>query len=234
MSPHRENEAEEAKSVDRGISEFLLRACHDLRAPVRSIRTHAQLLSRDGPATDFKERLAEIADSAQRIERLADGLVNYSLALEIAPASSQHVGVAVLLRTVLARLEKVLSSSEAKVSYGELPRVLADPDRLMQVFEQLLRNAVQSRRQSPLLIQITAEKQGGEWLLAVHDNGIGVEAAYLESIFRPFDRLSGATSEGPGLGLAICRAIVERHGGRIWAESKPGAGSTFFFTLPAE
>ena len=137
-----------------------------------------------------------------------------------------------MLRTVLARLDKELRSNDAKVSYDKLPRVSGDPDRLMQVFENLLRNALHHRGEAPPRIHITAEKQAEGWLFAVRDNGPGVEADYLESIFRPFERLHGRQRPGPGLGLAVCRAIVERHGGRIWAESQAGAGSTFFFTLP--
>jgi signal transduction histidine kinase len=112
--------------------------------------------------------------------------------------------------------------------------VSGDPDRLMEVFENLLHNALYYRGPAPPLIHIAAERRAEEWLFAVRDNGPGVEAADLESIFQPFVRLHGKRREGPGLGLAICRVIVERHGGRIWAESQAGAGAAFLFTLPAD
>ena len=235
MSPRREDDpSADTHSSDRALSEFLMRACHDLRTPLRSVRANAELVLRDAPDAQagLGERLGFIVDGARRIEELADGLINYSLALEMDRGSFQRVRVDVLLRTALGRLEKELSASGAQVLYGELPRVLANPDRLMQVFEQLVRNAVDNRSQEPPLIRITAEQQGSEWLFAVHDNGIGIEPAYLESIFRPFERLNGRKTVG--LGLTICRTVVERHGGRIWVESTPEKGSTFFFTLPAD
>jgi signal transduction histidine kinase len=140
----------------------------------------------------------------------------------------------VLFRTVLAMLDKELRANDARVTNDKLPRVSGDPDRLMEVFENLLHNALRHRGPDPPQIQITVERRADEWLLAVRDNGPGVEAAYLKSIFQPFVRLHGQQSAAPGLGLAISRVIVERHGGRIWAESAPGAGATFLFTLPAE
>jgi signal transduction histidine kinase len=140
----------------------------------------------------------------------------------------------VILRTVLAKLDKELRADQATVTYGTLPRVSGDPDRLMEVFENLLHNALRHRGPNPPLIHITAEKRAEEWLFAVRDNGPGVEARYLESLFQPFVRLQGTPRTGPGLGLSICRLIVERHGGRMWAESEAGAGTTFLFTLPAD
>jgi signal transduction histidine kinase len=103
----------------------------------------------------------------------------------------------------------------------------------MEVFENLLRNALRHRGAGPPQIRISVERQAEEWLFTVRDYGPGVPAPYLESIFRPFVRLDGNRSRGPGLGLAICRVILERHGGRIWAESADGAGTVFRFTLPA-
>jgi two-component system, chemotaxis family, sensor kinase Cph1 len=238
MSPDSQTErSQEGKAVDREISEFFLRACHDLRAPVRTILAHSELLARDAleanPA-DFKERLSFVLAATKRIERLADGLVNYSLALDFDPSSFQPVRVDALLRAVLGRLENELNATQTKVVYGQLPRVLANPERLTQVFEHLLRNAIQWGGKQILRIEITAQKRDADWLFAVHDNGRGIEAAYIESIFRPFEKLTCSGSEGPGLGLTICRVIVERHCGRIWAESEPEAGSTFFFTLPSD
>jgi len=234
MSPRKEdNVSPDPNTADRPVSEFLLRACHDLRTPLRSVRAQAELLLRDGLTTDtsdFEKRLGFIRDGAKRIEQLADGLVSYAWALDNSGNQFQHTKTDVLVRAILARLQGELRDAGAQVTYGELPRVLGNPDRLMQVFENLLRNAIQFRGTEPPLIRIAAEKQGGEWLFAISDNGSGVEAAYLESIFRPFERLSARPS-GPGLGLTICRTIIERHGGRIWAESN-GAGTTFLFTLP--
>jgi light-regulated signal transduction histidine kinase (bacteriophytochrome) len=217
------------------FSQFLLRASHDLRTSARAVRTHSELLLREAPSTSgIAERLRFVAGGARQIDLLVDGLAGYSVALQTDAASFQVTPTAVLLRTVLARLENGLRDAGAEVTYGSLPRVLCDPDRFMQVFENLLRNAIQHRGPAAPRIHITAEKQAAGWLFAVRDNGPGLEADCLESIFRPFERLPGRERSGPGLGLTICRAIVEKHGGAIWAESKVGSGSTFLFTLPAD
>jgi signal transduction histidine kinase len=138
------------------------------------------------------------------------------------------------LRTALAKLDKELRTEGAEVTSGTLPVVSGNPDRLAQVFEILLRNALRYRTERAPRIHISAEKQDNEWLFSVRDNGPGIEADYLERVFQPFERLHAGNTEGAGMGLTICRAIVERHGGRIRVESEPGAGSTFLFTLPAE
>ena len=223
--------------TDRELSEFLLRACHDLRAGLRSIRAHTELMVRSGDTAQpcgSHEHLGFIADGAQRIDLLVEGLASYSIALQIEKGSFQPTRMDVMLRTVLTRLDNELRESGAEVSYDQLPQVAGDPDRLIQLMEHLLDNAVRHRGESPPRICIAAERRAGEWLFSVQDDGPGVEAAYLETIFRPFERLNRARSARPGLGLAICRAIVERHGGQIWAESSPGAGCTVLFTLPAD
>jgi light-regulated signal transduction histidine kinase (bacteriophytochrome) len=221
---------------DRDLSEFLLRACHDLKTSVRAIRAHAELLrkgTQEPGISDFETRLGFIADGAGRIDLLADGLSRFSIALQIDQASFHLTRLDVVLRTVLAKLDRELRSYGAEVISGELPRISGDPDRLADVFEALIRNALRNHAEAPPRIHITAEEREQEWRLAVQDNGAGIEAAYLERIFTPFERLHTTGRDGAGLGLAICRVIVERHGGSLWAESKRGAGSTFFFTLPA-
>jgi len=221
---------------DRDLSEFLLRACHDLRSSMRAIRAQAELLQRDGQ--DFERRLGFIVDGARRIDSLTDGLSSYSIALKIDDALFQFTPLDAILRTALAKVDDELRKHGAEVTCGELPQVSGNPDRLAQVFENLLRNAVRHRGENAPRIHIDAEKQAAadrqkEWLIAVRDNGPGVDAAYLERIFKPFERLRPERAEGPGMGLTICRAIVERHGGKLWAESTPGIGSTFLFTIPA-
>jgi light-regulated signal transduction histidine kinase (bacteriophytochrome) len=236
-SPVRPNEEaqphlEHSKS-DLDVSEFILRACHDLRAPTRAVRTQAELLLRDPEARNsaFEERLGLIIEGAGKIDLLLDGLAGYSVALQTNPASFQSAPMGVLLRSVLAKFSRDLPNSGAEVTYDDLPVVLGNPDRLMQVFENLIRNALVHRGQAAPHIHVSAVRQAEEWLFSVHDNGPGIDAAFLQKIFMPFERLHGKERPGPGLGLAVCREIVERHGGRIWAESEPGCGSTFRFTL---
>ncbi len=217
---------------DKDIGDFLLRACHDLRSSLRAIQTHAELLNGSGPVAEAdRGNLRFIVDGSRRIDSLADGLSGYSLALQIEQASFRITRMDVALRTALARLDKELRSNGAEVTCGELPRVSGDPDRLAQIFEIMLRNSLRHRAGHSPRIHIEAEKQVAEWRFSVRDNGPGIDDACLESIFKPFERLRGHEREGAGLGLTICRIIVERHGGRVWAESAR-EGSKFVFTLP--
>ncbi len=240
-SPVRPNEeanphTEHSKS-DSDLSEFILRACHDLRAPTRAVRTQSELLLRDPEASgnsSFEQRLGLIVEGARKIDLLLDGLAGYSVALQTNPASFQSAPMGVLLRSILAKLSQQLRDCGAEVTYDDLPAVMGNPDRLMQVFENLIRNAFVHRGQAAPHIHVSAVRQAEEWLFAVHDNGPGVDAASLQKMFMPFERLQGSDRPGPGLGLAICREIVERHGGHIWAESQPGCGTTLRFSLPAE
>jgi signal transduction histidine kinase len=226
-----------ARTDEFDAGEFLLHASHDLRTALRAIRVHTDLLLKDGQAAQapgLEERLGFIVDGARKVDLLADGLASYSVALQIRQESFQPTPMDVLLRTALAKLDKELRSNDATVTKDKLPRVSGVPDRLMEVFENLLHNALRHRGAAPPQIQITNERRSEEWLFTVRDNGPGVDAPYLETIFRPFVRLQGNRLPGPGLGLAICRIIVERHGGRIWAESADGGGIAFRFTLPAD
>ena len=235
MSPRKTSDGTDRATSDRDLSEFLLRACHDLRSSLRAIRAHAELVQKGvhaDEASGLDRNFAFIANGVRRIELLTDGLSGYSIALQIEAGSFQPARMDVMFRTALARIDREMQERGAEVRCGELPQVSGKPDRLVQVFEILLDNALRHCGQSPPRIHITAEKQGEEWLFAVRDNGPGIDAAYLERVFKPFERLHATEREGAGMGLAICRAIVERHGGRLWVESTPGTGSTFFFTLP--
>jgi signal transduction histidine kinase len=139
----------------------------------------------------------------------------------------------ILLRGVLIKLEAALRESGGEVEAGDLPEVMGQHERLTQLMEQLLRNAIEHRAEAAPRIQVGSERQNGTWQFTVLDNGPGVEADYLEKIFLPFERLHKSAQSGAGLGLAICREIVERHGGAIHAESPAGGGAAFRFTVPA-
>jgi signal transduction histidine kinase len=187
--------------------------------------------------SDLLERLAFISAGAKQNDLLLDGLTNYAIALQLDTASFRSMPTDVILRSVLAKLAEELRDNDAQVTYGELPRLIGHPDRLMQVFEHLIRNALRHRAAASPRIHIAAElhseASGGAWLFSVRDNGPGLPTASLESIFRPFTKV-GEQRSGAGLGLAICRVIVEKHGGNIWAESEERSGSTFLMTLPAK
>ena len=219
-----------SQSADPKMSDLLFHVCHELRTNLRSIQVQAQLLLKN--SEKLPNSAVAINESSRRIELLADALTSYASALDIDEGSFEPVRMDVILRTVLAGLEPELRAANAEVISGDLPCVRGDADRLADLLRNLLRNVLRHRGEAPPRIQITAGKQSNGWLLAVRDNGPGIEVDYLEYVFRPFERLHGREREGPGLGLAICRAIVERHGGSIWAESEAGQGCTVRFTLP--
>ena len=203
---------------------------------MRAIRANAELIARNPVAVGdprLEEQLSFITSGIQNLELLADGLANYSLALHIETSAFRAVQMDVLLRLVLAKLRKELQASGAEVTYDPLPRVQGNPDRLAQVFENLILNAIRHKGADAPRVQVSADREGANWRFSVRDNGPGIEAGYLERIFKPFERLRGKQIPGAGMGLPIAREIVERHGGKIWAEPPGGAGATFCFTLPA-
>ena len=212
-------------------SQFLLRLCHDLKSSLRGVNAHTQLLRRNletKPPAQLRESLGFVVGSAQTLDRLIDRLAAYAIALETTAAPFQRMSMEVLLRGALARMESLLQETGAEVTHRDLPAVEGNPDRLMQVFEELIRNAVVHRGTAPARIEVKAERQDDHWLFVVRDHGPGVESADLERIFRPLEKISGA---GAGFGLAICKAVIEAHGGRIWAELPPGGGLEVRFTL---
>lgn len=210
---------------DSDLSEFLMRASHDLRAAMRAIRVHAELLRRDGHAPEipsFEERVGFIVDGIGTIESLADELSGYSIALQTEETSFLFIQMGAVLRTALAKIERQLREQGVEVTYGGLPRVFGDPDRLAQLFQILIGNALRRHAAGAcaLRLHIAAEKQADDWLFSVREilsvrDGRGLDV----------------TVKVPD--LAICRMIVERHGGCLWEESKPEIGTRFLFTLPA-
>jgi signal transduction histidine kinase len=220
--------------TNRETGQFLHRTCHDLRAPLRAIRAHSELLQKHlrdgGPADRVEQSLGFILDGSRKADLLLDGIAAYSTALQIDPNSFQPTRLDVMLRSAIGRLQNTINEEGAQVTYGDMPRVNANPDRISQLFELLLRNSLDHRGPESPKVHISAARNGeAEWILSVRDNGPGVESAELETIFRPFEKLHG---KGAGLGLATARAIVEAHGGRIWAEM-PAEGFTIRLTLPA-
>jgi signal transduction histidine kinase len=192
---------------------------------------HAELLQRSGEKPgDFQQSLSFVADGARTVNSLVDGLAKYALSLQVEPSPSP-VSTATLLRSVLAKSAGEIQASGAEVTYGELPRLPGDPDRIMQLLEALLSNAIRHSAAATPRIHISARAEDSEWIFAVSDQGPGIDPRDLERIFRPFERLQPGRG-GSGLGLASCREIVAGHGGRIWAESKPAEGTTIYFTLP--
>lgn len=219
------------------MERFAYIVSHDLKGPLRSITGFSSLLERKlGPALDEGSRqyLQFIVDGARHLQALIDDLLEYSRA-GAKPEQPQPIALEQLLAKVLTQLAKVIAETRADVVAEPLPLVRGDPQRLLQLFRNLLDNALKFRGEAPPRVRIWAEDAGTHWRLAVADNGIGIELRQQQRIFDVFQRLHGPEAyPGTGIGLAICKRIVESHGGRIWVESAPGEGATFWFTLPKD
>ncbi len=230
----RARRAEEAllKSTEE-LKWFSYRVAHDLREPLRTINVYAELMAQDNgnrsPATT--EHLGFLIRAAARMNSFIDSLLQYSQATE-APRKVDAFDCQAMIARVIANLDAAIRESGAKVTCDPLPGISADA-RLEYVFQNLIANAIKYRRPGvPPEIHVSARQADREWIFSVRDNGIGIEPAYQDSVFEMFRRLHGPNVPGSGIGLALSRKIVEAHGGRIWIESEPGAGSTFSFTVP--
>jgi PAS domain S-box-containing protein len=229
--------AQELARSNAELEQFAYVASHDLQEPLRMMASFARLLEkrhRGQLDADADEFIAYIVDGATRMQRLIGDLLAYSRVgrrgKEFAPTDCTAV-----VEAACANLRAAIEESGAAVACGPLPTVIADDVQLVQFFQNLIGNAIKFRGDRPIQVRVGAERWGHEWRFWVRDNGIGIEPQHRERIFLIFQRLHGrAQYPGTGIGLAICQRIVERHGGRIWVESEPGQGSTFYFTLPAD
>ena len=171
-------------------------------------------------------------DGAKRMQRLVNDLLSFSRAGR-GETAVQPTDLNSLIADVLKSLDHAITSKGAKVEVALLPVVVSDAAQMSQVFQNLIGNAIKFHGQTPPVVSVSAESFGSGWKFRIADNGIGIEEQYSERIFQMFQRLHDRASyEGNGIGLPIAKKIVERHGGRIWFESVPGQGTTFFFTLP--
>jgi PAS domain S-box-containing protein len=226
----------ELRQTNQDLEQFAYSASHDLREPIRSIRIFSELLSArygdrlEGRGTEFLEY---VRGSASRIETLVGDLLAYTQTSRLEkPREPTNANPAV--KAALENLAGAITEAGAVVECGVLPSVRVEATPLQQLFQNLIGNAVKYRRQGvPPVVRVEAQLQGSEGLFSVRDNGIGINSEYKERIFGLFKRLhTGDEYAGTGIGLALCQRIVERHNGRIWVESEPGEGSTFYFTLP--
>jgi PAS domain S-box-containing protein len=226
----------ELERSNQDLEEFARIASHDLSAPITSTRWLVDLLaSRHSKQLDDagKKILAQVSQGLDRMSDLVDAVLAHASVGTSAIGSAEPISAADALAASLQNLQRHITVTGASIEYGNLPDVQIDPQALSQLFQNLLSNSIKYRSPDvPPHITIEAQPKDGLWLFSVSDNGIGIEPEWHERIFQPMQRRHGSNIAGSGIGLATCKKIVTRAGGRIWVESKPGSGSTFFFTLP--
>ena len=219
------------------LQQFAYVASHDLQEPLRMVSSYTQLIARrykgklDADADEF---IAFAVDGANRMQRLILDLLAYSR-VNTGGRQFEPTAMETVLKAALNNLTDAVKESQAIITHDPLPAVMGDDKQLAQLFQNLLSNAVKFGGAQPPRIHISAKQTDGEWLFSVRDHGIGLDPQYADRIFVIFQRLhTRAEYPGTGIGLAICKKIVERHGGRIWVESELGKGATFYFTLRDE
>ncbi|MBZ5600825.1 MAG: DUF4118 domain-containing protein [Acidobacteriia bacterium] len=231
-------QADELARSNTDLQQFAYIASHDLQEPLRLIGIYSELLKRrygsriDAEADTF---LGVIVDGVRRMETLVRDLLSYSHVIHGADKDeAEEVAVRDAVEDATANLAALIRETGATIHCESLPVLVCDRLEITQVLQNLLSNALKYRGDAPPRIEIGSGMNAGESLIWVRDNGIGIKPDYHETIFHPFKRLHGREYPGTGIGLALCRRIVERAGGRIWLESEAGSGTTFFFTLPVK
>jgi signal transduction histidine kinase len=231
---HRRTLNELARS-NRDLEQFAYVASHDLQEPLRMVATYTQLLAEryQGKIDQNADKYIHYAvDGALRMQTLVKDLLAYSRVGREA-SERQQTDCNLVLQSVIANLHPLIQESGARVIYANLPTLMANRSELLQLFQNLIGNAIKFRSSAPPEIRISAEDKTGEWIMSVADNGIGIAPEHAETVFVIFRRLhTHEEYPGSGIGLAICKRIVEEQGGHIWVESQPGKGAKFNFILP--
>ena len=228
-----ENKAKELERSNAELEQFAYVASHDLQEPLRTVSSYVQLIAdryKDKLDKDANEFIDFAVDGSNRMRLLINSLLEYSRVNKIKPF--EWVEPVEIIEDVLQDIKDKVAESGAIVKYAKLPKIYADPVLIGQLFQNLIGNAIKFRDGKPPEVKITGKRQDGEVLFSVEDNGIGIKSEYDDKIFIIFQRLNSREKyPGTGIGLSICKKIVERHGGRIWVESEPGKGATFYFTI---
>jgi len=226
----------ELRRSNNDLEQFASMASHDLQEPLRIVTSYLELLERrhavqlDAEAREF---IDFAVDGATRMKGLIQDLLSFSRA-GTQSTDIQNVEAGILVQRAVDNLKAAIEERSADVTWDPpLPEVAADAGLLVQVLQNLIANGIKFQNDSTPRVHVSVVKQGGEWVFSVRDNGIGVDPRHSGRIFRIFERLNASDQyPGTGMGLAISQKIVERHGGRIWFDSHPGEGSTFFFSIP--
>lgn len=228
---------EELRRSNIEIEQFAHVASHDLQEPLRMITSYLQLIERRYPDrldAAGKEFIGYAVDGAKRMKRLIRDLLEFSRAGTNA-VNFGEIDTGEVLDNALENLKIAIDESSTLITVDPMPTLVGDPVLLTQVFQNLVANAIKFQKGTRPCVHISAQRRGAEWIFSIIDNGIGIEPRHLDRIFRIFERLHSVDEySGSGIGLAITRKIVERHLGKIWVESQPGSGSTFFFSVAAE
>ncbi|MDP4193080.1 MAG: ATP-binding protein [Bacteroidota bacterium] len=225
---------EQLERSNKELEQFAYSVSHDLQEPLRMISNFAKKISKqyEGKIDEKADQyIGFMIDAAKRMQHLINDLLQYARVTTSAQPLVQ-TDLNGIIDRVMSDLSLSIEEEKAQINYGKLPEINADPTQIQQLFQNLISNAIKFRREIDPAITIEAKKENSEWLFAVHDNGIGISPEYYDRIFIVFQRLHEREKySGTGIGLAICKKIVERHGGRIWVESEKGRGSSFFFSI---
>jgi len=230
-------QTEELRRSNEDLQQFAYAVSHDLQEPLRAVGVYSQLLidhyQREN-SEEVQDFVRYITDGVERMQILITDLLQYAR-VETQTKAAALTDCTQILERVLQDLQLSIEDANAHITHDPLPTVWADGRRLTQVFRNLLSNALKFHGAQPPRIHVSVIQKDGEWQFHIQDNGIGIDPKFAERIFLIFQRLHARQEyPGTGIGLALCKKIVEQHGGRIWVESRVGEGATFIFTLPVE
>ncbi|HRG51274.1 MAG TPA: ATP-binding protein [Bacteroidia bacterium] len=229
----KEQEAETAK-ITKDSQHFAYAASHDLQEPLRMITSYLQIVSsryKDKIDAEGAEFIGYALDGSARMKNLINGLLEFSRLNNITDVKKMNTNAT--LTSVIDGLEFYIKESHAEIKSDDLPELVADQTLISKLFQHLLSNAIKFRTETPPKIKVSVEKLDSAYKFSVSDNGIGIQKEYFDKIFIIFQRLHAKNKyPGTGIGLALCKKIVEQHGGTLWVESEPNQGATFYFTIP--
>lgn len=229
-----EKKSVELQRSNDDLSQFAHMASHDLRSPLNTIVQFTQLLERRHGAEfgDAKQILDHITGAARRMAAVINDLLDYAIATKDGSQVPAATDAGLSVRAAISNLESLIAGSGATVTYDRLPVVPINETSLTQVFQNLIANAIHYRSAAAPVVHVSARETAEDWVFSCRDNGLGIAPEYHRKIFEAFQRLHGVERPGTGIGLAVCKRVLERYHGSIWVESQANQGSTFYFTLP--